>query len=100
MWMELAIVFAIFSFGNVVFGHFEVHTPLRRRIAKQALFAAITAVIYMTVGRPWSWLWLALPMLAALYVHAVVLPRHGINGITGEPKARYYALRGWKLEQP
>jgi hypothetical protein len=29
-------------------------------------------------------------------VHAWWLPRHGVNGWTGEPKERYYALRGWK----
>ena len=22
--------------------------------------------------------------------------RHGIHGLTGEPKDKYYALRGWK----
>jgi hypothetical protein len=100
MWMELAIVFGIFSIGNVLFGHFELHTPPARRVAKQVLFVAITALIYLTAGRPWSWLWLALPLLAAVYVHAIVLPRRGINGLTGEPKARYYAMRGWKYEGP
>jgi hypothetical protein len=24
------------------------------------------------------------------------LPKHGINGLTGEPKDKYYELRGWK----
>jgi hypothetical protein len=100
MWMELAIVFAIFSIGNILFGHFELHTPRSKRIAKQILFVALTALIYLTLGRPWSWLWLAVPLLFAVYVHAIALPRRGINGWTGEPKALYYALRGWKVEQP
>src|SRR3712207_4643749 len=39
--------------------------------------------------------------VAALIVHAVWLPwRHGINGWTGEPKDKYYALRGWKYPPP
>jgi len=32
-----------------------------------------------------------------LIVHGWWLPRNGINGWTGEPKARYYELRGWPL---
>jgi len=31
-----------------------------------------------------------------VFVHVWWLPRHGINGWTGEPKEKYYALRGWK----
>jgi fatty acid desaturase len=95
MWMELAVVFAIFSFGGIVFGHFEAHTPKVRRIAKQIAFLAISAAIYYTVGRPWSWLWLVIPLAVAVYVHAVWLPRHGINGLTAEPQDKYFALRGW-----
>lgn len=34
--------------------------------------------------------------LGVLVIHAWWLPKHGINGWTGEPKDRYYALRGWK----
>ena len=33
--------------------------------------------------------------LAVVYVHAVWLPSKGINGWTGEPKDKYYELRGW-----
>jgi hypothetical protein len=32
--------------------------------------------------------------LIAAYVHIVWLPKHGINGWTGEPKDKYYALIG------
>jgi hypothetical protein len=32
-----------------------------------------------------------------LIVHGWWLPRKGINGLTGAPKARYYELRGWRL---
>jgi len=28
-------------------------------------------------------------------VHAIWLPSKGINGWTGEPKDKYYELRGW-----
>jgi hypothetical protein len=29
-------------------------------------------------------------------IHMWWLPKHGINGWTGEPRAKYYQLRGWK----
>jgi hypothetical protein len=32
-----------------------------------------------------------------VFGHLEELPRKGINGWTGEPKDKYYALRGWKL---
>jgi hypothetical protein len=30
-----------------------------------------------------------------IYVHAIWLPRNGVNGLTAEPRDKYYALRGW-----
>ena len=34
--------------------------------------------------------------LPAVYIHAYYLPKKkGINGWTGEPKEKYYELRGW-----
>jgi hypothetical protein len=97
MWMELAILFGIFAVGNIVFGHFEANTPIWRRLLKIASFVGVTALIYMTLGRPWSLIWLALPVAAAIYVHGIWLPRHGVNGLTGEPRDKYYQLRGWKV---
>ena len=38
---------------------------------------------------------LALMLVVAAVVHLWWLPRHGINGFTGEPRAKYYELRGW-----
>ena len=32
-----------------------------------------------------------------LIIHGWWLPTKGINGLTGEPKEKYYALRGWTL---
>jgi hypothetical protein len=29
-------------------------------------------------------------------IHGWWLPKHGVNGFTGEPRDKYYALRGWK----
>jgi hypothetical protein len=29
-------------------------------------------------------------------IHMWWLPKHGINGWTGEPKEKYHELRGWR----
>ena len=41
---------------------------------------------------------LALSLIPVIYVHAVLLPRKGINGWTGEPKSTYYDFRGWSKD--
>ena len=92
LWFETAIVLGIFAVGNILFGHFEQHRPPLRRLAKVALFLGITLALSATVGRAWGLGWLALPLAAAAYVHLRWLPRHGINGLTGEPREKYLAL--------
>jgi hypothetical protein len=44
----------------------------------------------------WAFGVLAIPLLGAVVVHAWWLPKHGVNGWTGEPKERYYELIGVK----
>lgn len=98
MWIELAVLYGIFAVGNILFGHFEERTPRARRLAKLVAFTALTALLYMVFGRPWSLIWLVVPLAVAAYVHAIWLPSHGINGLTAEPRERYYALRGWSMQ--
>jgi biotin transporter BioY len=85
----------IFAAGNILFGHFEERTPKWRRLLKVVLVTGVAVGISAWLGRPWFWAFMGVMLLAFLYVHAWVLPRKGINGLTGEPKERYYALRGW-----
>ena len=40
-------------------------------------------------------LWFEVSMLQVIYVHGVLLPGKGINGLTGEPKGKYCNFRGW-----
>lgn len=95
MWQEATVVFGLYAVGSIFFSHFETATPRWKKLLKLALFLGITAGLYSTVGRPWSFLWLLAPGLLVLYIHTVWLPRNGINGWTGEPREKYYALRGW-----
>ncbi|HMJ59498.1 MAG TPA: hypothetical protein VK467_10190 [Gemmatimonadales bacterium] len=98
MWMEIAVVAIIFAVGNIVFGHWEERTPKWRRLLKFILMTGLVVGISATAGRRWAFVFLGLLGLAVVIVHSWWLPRLGINGWTGEPKAKYYALRGWKLD--
>ena len=92
VWFDLAVVFAIFAIGNIVFGHFEDHKPKVRRVLKVAVVALATAIL-SSYGLRWvAFTALGLLALAALYVHAVWLPSHGVSGWTAEPRSRYYDL--------
>jgi hypothetical protein len=92
LWFDLAVVFAVFAFGNILFGHFEEHKPKLRRVLKVALVALATAALSMSGLRWVAFSVLGLLALAAAYVHIVWLPKHGVNGWTGEPREKYYDL--------
>ena len=91
-WFDVAVVMSIFAFGNILFGHFEQHRPAWKRLLKVAIVVAVTVAIANTLGRLWAYAVLALPLIGAAYVHAVWLPKHGINGLTGEPRDKYLEL--------
>ena len=96
MWMEVAVVATIFAVGNIVFGHWAVETPVWRRLLKFVVILGVTLGISASIGRPWAFGFLGLLGVGVIIIHGWWLPRHGINGWTGEPKEKYYALRGWK----
>ena len=98
MWYEIAIVSIIFAVGNIFFCHFEEMTPKWRRLLKMILFIGIFCAISYYAGRKWFYISLALAALFPLIIHLWWLPKKGINGWTGEPKEKYYILRGWKKE--
>jgi len=96
LWFEVAVVASIFAIGNIFFGHFEERTPRWRRVLKFLLLVAVVTGLSAFLGRAWAFGFLGLSLLAVAYIHAIWLPGKGINGWTGEPKDKYYALRGWK----
>jgi hypothetical protein len=91
-WFDLSVLLAIFAVGNIVFGHFEEHRPKWRRLLKLAIFAGAFAALISSAGRGWAYGVLAIPLSAAVVIHAWWFPKHGINGWTGEPKDRYLEL--------
>lgn len=92
--LDVAIVLGVFAVGNILFGHFEEHRPKWRRLLKVALVLVVVVGLATTVGRAWAYGVMALPLLGAAVIHLWWLPRHGINGWTGEPKDAYYRLIG------
>lgn len=96
LWFEVAVVCGMFAFGNIFFGHFEEHTPKIKRVLKLILFNVAVVLLSNYLGRAWAFGFLGILFLAIIYVHAIVLPRKGIHGLTGEPKEKYYKLRGWE----
>ena len=99
MWLEVAIIASIFALGNILFGHFEEGTPKWRRVTKFFLVVGLVILITETLGRVWFCIFFAVMGFAVLLIHLWWLPKQGINGWTGEPKVKYYQLRGWKLPQ-
>jgi len=93
-WFDIAVVMSIFAVGNILFGHFEEHKPKLRRLLKVVLVVGMTVVLSLVGLRLVAYVLLGLLGLAAVYVHAWWLPSHGVNGLSGEPKAKYYELIG------
>lgn len=92
LWFDAAVVLAIFAVGGIFFGHFEANKAKWRRVLKVAVMLAIVLGLSATAGRVWAYAFLALPLLGAAYVHLRWLPKHGVNGLTGEPRDRYLEL--------
>jgi hypothetical protein len=95
-WFEIAVVCGLTAVGTILMGHWEQRTPKWRRVGKLITFCVLSVTISATAGRVWFFVFLGVLVVAVLVIHAWWLPRHGINGWTGEPREKYYALRGWK----
>ena len=96
IWIDVAVIAMMFAVGNILFGHFEEHTPKWRRVLKLFIVTGGIALLSSTAGRAWSVGVIGAMLAAVVVIHGWWLPRHGINPWTGEPKDKYYALRGWK----
>jgi predicted MFS family arabinose efflux permease len=96
VWFEVALVATGFAIGNIVFGHFEERTPKWRRVLKFLIVVALTVSVSSLAGRRWALLMLLVLLIPPLVIHLWWLPKHGINGWTGEPRDKHYELRAWK----
>ena len=93
-WYDVALVMTILAFGNMAFGRFEEHRPRWRRALKIVICLALFVGVSAAAGRASMYALLAVSFVGVLVVHGWWLPKHGVNGWTAEPRARYYALLG------
>lgn len=100
LWFEVAVVMSIFAVGNIVFGHFEQYKPTWQRLLKVAVVLALVVGVSTIFGRDWAFGLLGAMLLIPIVIHGWWLPKHGVNGWTGEPKERYHELMGHKNEGP
>ena len=94
-WFEVAVFFGLTAVGTILMGHWEAGTPKWRRVLKPFVFCGLAVLISATAGRACFFGLLGLLSVAVLVIHVWWLPRKGIHGWTGEPREKYYALRGW-----
>ncbi len=98
MWFETAVVALLLLVGQILFGHFEEQTARWRILLKQTVGIALFVSIAYFFGRFWFYVSLAAAVVPVAVIHFWYLPKHGINGWTGEPRDKYYELRGWRRE--
>ena len=99
IWFEIAIVSMIYAVGNIFFGHFEEQTPKVRRVGKYIFTLIIIVGLSTYFGRTVAMITLGFSLIPVIYIHGIALPKKGINGWTGEPKEKYYKLRGWDIKK-
>lgn len=95
--LELAVLLALTTLGQVGFGHFEAETSKARRLVKWAIIDGATIGLYYAVGH-WA---LAFPIGMVglgLSFHFWWCRRNGIHPFHATPRRRYYELRGWAME--
>jgi hypothetical protein len=95
MLLDVGAMALFLIIGNVVWRHFDPMLTLGRRIAKILLILTITAAVSHYFGHKGVAIAFGVALLPIIYIHGIWLPRHGVNGWTGEPREKYYALRGW-----
>ena len=103
LWFEIAIVTILYLLGNIFLGHFGERSPKWRKLGERSpkwrklLKYLVTVFIIISIsiffGRTIALIILGSALIPVFYVHAVLLPKKGINGWTGEPKSKYYKFR-------
>jgi len=98
IWFEITIVTVFYLLGNIFLGHFEERSPKWRKLVKYLLTLAVIICLSIFFGRAVALSVLGVTLIPVIYIHAILLPKKGINGWTGEPKSKYYQFRGWSTD--
>jgi hypothetical protein len=93
MWPDMAVFLFLLLVGHILLGHFEDYKPKWRRVLKVVISLALFAAAQAALGRFWGWMIFVVPVVIGIpVVHGWWLPKHGINGWTGEPRDKYLEL--------
>ncbi len=91
--ISLIEIFAVFTIASIayfiVFNNFEKHVPVQKRVTKLFIVTGAFAAIGILFGRFAFWGVIALMTIGQVYLHGVYFPKHGINGLTAEPRDKY-----------
>lgn len=98
LWFEVAVISSIYALGQVFFRSFAERTPRGQRAIKIILSVTLACALSGLFGRVWFFVVLSALFIFFLYVHAWYLPRHGVNGWTGESLTKEDAIRSQKLD--
>src|SRR4051812_20222882 len=93
-WFDVTIATTGLMLGHIYFGRFADHKPRWRLLVKSILGIAIVVGTTAFAGRQWTYVLIGLIGVGLVVVHGWWLPRQGVNGLTAEPKERYYELLG------
>lgn len=93
-WFDVAVVTTLLMLGQLFLGRFSEYQSRWHRLVKSLLGIAILVGTTILAGREWMYVLLAVILTAVVVIHGWMLPRKGVNGWTGEPRARYYELMG------
>jgi hypothetical protein len=93
IWPDLAAFLMLLLMGHLLLGHFEDYKPKWRRVTKVLVSTAFFIGVWLLLGRLWTWVFfVGAVSLGLLIVHGWWLPKHGVNGWTGEPREKYLEL--------
>ena len=93
MWFDVAVFLFLILIGHILLGQFEDYKPKWRRVLKIGLSVALFVGVMSAFGRLSTWLVFSVPVvIGGVIIHGWWLPKHGINGWTGEPREKYLEL--------
>ena len=93
-WFDVALATTGLMLGHLYFGRFSDYKPRWRLLIKSLLGIAMVVGTTAVAGRLWTYLLIAAICVGVVVVHGWWLPKHGVNGLTAEPRDRYYELLG------
>ena len=99
IWFEIAIVSGSIALGHIFLGHFEERSSKAIKFVKYASTLSLVIILSVFFGQNIALIVYGLLYLPVLYIHVIDLPKKGINGWSGEPKSKYYKLRGWDKDK-